>query len=223
MPTTPTSVGRGGTIASAALGLLALLVSLAVIVLTDDDLDLSGGASPGGGVLGGAGGGDGGPGADGGAGDGSGIVEGRPDGAGAAPAPSPAECTPTECPAVGPPSGASGPFPYPPGATAPVWTDDFCPDNVAQGTTVRQVRGSLVEIRDWYLTHLLDAGYGWGSAGGVRANPFNANNEALGWVALLTTSDPALAGNLALERADAAGQAVCGPANGVVFITVELP
>lgn len=228
MSTTSPTAGRGGTIASAALGLLALLASLAVIVLTDDDLEVSGGASPGGGVLGGTGDGPGavgGPGAGGGpsADDGGGAVEARPDGAGAAPAPSPSECTGTECPPVGPPTGAAGPFPYPPGTTTPQWTDDFCPDNLLPGTTVRQVRGSLTAIRDWYLTHLLDAGYGWGGTDGVRANPFNADNEALGWTALLTTSDPNVAGDLSLERADDAGQVVCGPARGVVFITVELP
>lgn len=227
MSTTSSGAGRGGTIASAVVALLALLVSLGVIVLTDDDVDLSGGASPGGGVLGGTGADDRGPGADTGADSGSdtgeGAVEARPDGAGAAPAPVPSECTETACPTLGPPTGPPGAFPYPPGTTSPEWTDDFCAGNLTPGTTVRQVRGSLTGIRDWYITHLLDAGYGWGGADGVRANPFNADNEALGWDALLTTSDPNVAGNLALEHADDAGQTVCGPGRGVVFITVELP
>lgn len=205
---------------SAALGVLALLVSLAVIVLTDDDIDLPDGAGPSG-LFGGSDGGDGGVSFS--TGDGS---EGRPGTAKAAPAsPAPSECTETECPAVGPPTEPAGTFPYPPGTTDPVWTDDFCPDIwTSDTTTVRQVKSTIDDVRDWYLTHLLDAGYGWGSAGGtLHANPFNEKNEPLGWDGPLTTEDTsAMSGRLALERADGR-QAGCGPAPGVVFITVEQP
>lgn len=222
MTATASATGRGGTIVSAVLGVLALLVSLAVIVLTDDDLDLPGGGSPSG-LFGGSDGDGGGGGVSFSTGDGS-NAEGRPGNAEAAPAPSPSACTETECPAVGPPTEPAGTFPYPPGTTDPVWTDDFCPDIWTSETkTVRQVRGKLNEIRDWYLTHLLDAGYGWGSAGVLHANPFNENDDVLGWDGPLTTNDDsALSGRLALERADGR-QASCGPAKGVIFISVEQP
>lgn len=208
--TSPARGGLAGTLVSAAIGVLAAVVCLAVIVLTDDDLDVVSGSPT-------SFGDSGAPSASGGDEAGVSAKPAQPD---------IAACTEKECPAIGPPAGPPGAFPYPPGTTAPEWTDDFCAGNQTTFDDVRQVRMSLKEVRDWYLTHLLAAGYGWGSYGPIQANPFtrdDAGNEVvLGWDDTLTTSDASRTGRLALEHGYG-GQSVCGPAVGVVFIQVDLP
>lgn len=213
-----------GSIVSAGFGLIALIACVGVVVLTDDDLGVDvvstevpdlGGLSPQ-------------------------VPEGLDDdssedspngsaesGAGAAPeGADPTECTETECPGTGEPTSDAGIFPYPPGATEPDWTDDYCADIYAPvGTTVRQVRGSLDEVRDFYLRSLTANGYGWGPDQ-VRANPFREKDDGtrvvLGWDATLLVGSEDFGGRLSLEHGHEA-QTVCGPPVGVVYITVKQP
>lgn len=213
---TSTPAPRGGllaTVVSAVIGGLALVTCLAVLALTDD-LVVATPTGAGGSTVPGL------PGSPGGSGGGDGTVRPVPA------LPDPAACSEKTCPMVGPPTAPAGAFPYPPGTTEPEWTDDFCADTQTLFPEVRQVRMSLTEVRDWYLTHLLPAGYGWGGYGPIEANPFrvdDAGNEVLlGWDGSLTTRDEGRSGRLALEREDG-GQTVCGPPPGAVFIQVDLP
>jgi hypothetical protein len=220
------SRSRGGPLAavlSATIGALALVACLMVVLLTDDDLDLGGTDSTGMPGLPGGGGSDS---ADDSADD-SARAEAVPEGAGGDAGPDLSECTETECPALDPPDGPATAFPFPPGSTLPRWTDDFCSETrSASADDIREVRMSLTEARDWYLTHLTDAGYGWGGAGTLRANPFTTddagNRVVLGWEGVLTTSDSSRSGRLSLEH-EHGGQTTCGPAPGVVHITVVEP
>ncbi len=212
-----------GSVVSAGFGVVALVACLAVAVLTDDDLDVdvnsTGVPNPAGISPDGPKGLDddrsedsSGSSADGGSG---------PEGA------DPSSCTETVCPGTGEPTTEAGTFPFPPGATQPEWTDDFCADTHAPvGTTVRQVRGSLDQVRDFYLRSLTASGYGWGPDE-VRANPFREKDDGtrvvLGWDATLLVGDSdRFGGRLSLEHGYE-GQTVCGPAVGVVHITVKQP
>lgn len=202
------------SIVSAGLGFVALLTCVAVLVLTDDDLDVGPTGMPGspvGEAPSGSGSADSGAGA-------------RPDAAPGAP-PDLSSCTDTVCPGTGVPTTAAGDFPYPPGTTAPEWTQDWCSDIYEpEGTTIRQVRGTLDEVRNFYLTRLATSGYGWGPDQ-VRANPFTTGDDGsqvvLGWDAALVTSSSASAGGrLSIERSHEQ-QTSCGPPLGAVFIKVR--
>lgn len=221
-----------GSVVSAGFGVVALVACVAVVVLTDDELDVtvdSTGVTNPGGLS---------PQVPEGlddersddSSDGSAEVpDGSSDGgAGAGPeGADPAECTETVCPGTGEPTSDAGLFPFPPGSTAPRWTDDFCADiHAPVGTTVREVRGSLDEVRDFYLRSLPASGYGWGPDE-VRANPFREREDGtrvvLGWDATLLVGDSdRVGGRLSLEHGYE-GQTICGPPVGVVHITVKQP
>ncbi len=209
------------TLTSAIIGAVALVACGLVVVLTDDDLGAATGAL--GGDPSSSGGGSALPGGDSsGSGSNPGSDSGSSTGGGLT-TPAPEKCTKTECPALGPPTKPPDVFPFPPGARPVVYTDDFCADFKTPGTTVREVAGSLDEIRDYYLANLLDAGYGWG-LGTLTANPrtttASGREVPYGWDGTLTTSDGGYAGNLALEG-KVGPRSACGPDTGFVYITME--
>ncbi|MDN5746104.1 MAG: hypothetical protein L0H31_13410 [Nocardioidaceae bacterium] len=218
--------GRGATIVSAVLGMLALLVSLAVIVLTDDDLDLAAGQTPAG-----LGGGPESGGSDGG-GSSGGVTKSVPGATDATGPSGPAACTPAECPGTAQPSGTVRPFPFPPGAREPVFTDDlfdteYCRNQLGADQELRTVSMTPDEVRDWYLANITSYGYGWGAGSSVSANPWrvleNDTKVPLGWSGSLTRADrPSSFGRLGLETGYGA-PAACGPSSKQTFITVSLP
>ena len=205
--------GLAGTVLSAVLGMVALVACIGVLVLTDDDFGGVGGTDGSGGV----------PGVSGGEGDGGGSGaaaqhEARtPDSTEGAVDVS--QCTETSCPAAEPVSGVSpGAFPFPPGAIEPAWTDDRC-RGLAEtaGDTVKQVPMSLIQARDWYLTHLPAAGYGWGVGPGTQGGDANGNPVVIEWNGSVSTEDKSYAGSLSVEGFHRA-QRSCGPSQGHVFV-----
>lgn len=206
---------RGAGVASAVFGVVAMVGSVGAFVLTDDGASVAVPASD---VPGGS------------AGPGTGSVPGTAGGvrpqAPAAGFGDPRLCSVADCPGSKAPEGAPGPFPFPPSARDPKWTNDFCVESLGPGDTVKSVRMKVDDVRDWYLTNLHSYGYGWGAGTEIQANPWQVDEETdtktpLGWGGVLSIKGDDFHGRLSMERG-LGPQSVCGPAPGEVYIEVSL-